>query len=171
MDKLLIDLGKKASGRGLAIVVGMAESNLSTMKARQIWADSMTLAEAAHAIVKHLGKRAAGLVSEEGLDLVQERAALAREQRIQTEMKNAELRGELVRAEEIRRALFTVARSARNGLLTIPDRLATTLAGETDAHKIHQLMEREIENVLEEIAQAGLDAMPEVHADADAGAD
>jgi phage terminase Nu1 subunit (DNA packaging protein) len=144
----MIDINEKATGTAIARLTGLSESRVSKMKGMNVWSAVMTLQEANHSVIKWLGKRAAGHISEQGLDLVQERAALARENRETAALKNAELRGDLVRVDEIRRAIFTASRGIRNSLQTIPDRVSLPITGMTDVHEIHQLIDDEIHQVL-----------------------
>ena len=133
----MIDINEKATGTAIARLTGLSESRISKMKGMDVWSADMTLQEANHSVIKWLGKRAAGHISEQGLDLVQERAALARENRETAALKNAELRGDLVRVDEIRRAIFAASRGIRNSLQTIPDRVSLPITGMTDVHEIH----------------------------------
>lgn len=149
----MIDINEKATGTAIARLTGLSESRISKMKGMNVWSADMTLQEANHSVIKWLGKRAAGHISEQGLDLVQERAALARENRETAALKNAELRGDLVRGDEIRRAIFTASRGIRNSLQTIPDRVSLPITGMTDVHEIHQLIEEEINQVLSDLSE------------------
>ena len=54
-------------------------------------------------------------------------------------------------------AAFTKGRTARDNLLNIPDRLAATLAAESDADKVHQILTGEIRKALDELAGANSD--------------
>lgn len=67
------------------------------------------------------------------------------------EMNDAELRGDLVRVDEIRRSIFTAARGVRNSLQTVADRLAVPMAGESDHHEIHDMIEGEINQILHDM--------------------
>ena len=149
----MIDINEKATGTAIARLTGLSESRISKMKGMNVWSADMTLQEANHSVIKWLGKRAAGHISEQGLDLVQERAALARENRETAALKNAELRGDLVRGDEIRRAIFTASRGIRNSLQTIPDRVSLPITGMTDVHEIHQLIDDEIHQVLSDMGE------------------
>jgi hypothetical protein len=51
-------------------------------------------------------------------------------------------------------AAFTKARTVRDNLLNIPDRLAATLAAEADVDKVHQMLTGEIRKALDELAGA-----------------
>lgn len=59
--------------------------------------------------------------------------------------------GKYVDADEVKVAAFNKARIVRDGLLNIPDRVASMLAAETDEHKVHELLSMEIRAVLEEL--------------------
>lgn len=100
-------------------------------------------------------------MSEDGLDLVQERAKLARENRETASLKNAELRDALVRADEIRRAIFSAARSVRNSFQTVSDRISMPVAGMTDHHEIHKLIDGEVTQVLEDLDKDWSKLLPE----------
>lgn len=65
----------------------------------------------------------AGPPSVGGDELKAERTRLAKEQADSTALKNAQLRGELVSAEEAQRAWASILTDVRAGLLAIPSRL------------------------------------------------
>jgi hypothetical protein len=89
-----------------------------------------------------------------GLDYFRARAIrenyMARLAKIEFEEKTAKL----ISRDEVQVAAFTKARTVRDNLLNIPDRLAATLAAETDVDKVHQLMTGEIRKALDELAGA-----------------
>jgi hypothetical protein len=60
--------------------------------------------------------------------------------------------GRLVSADEVRITTFNLARSARNMLLALPDRLAPILAAMTSAREVHALLMTELRRVCEEIS-------------------
>jgi hypothetical protein len=90
----------------------------------------------------------------EGLTYAKSRAVretyLARLAQLEYDVK----KGKLVDAEEVRARVFTIARTARDILTGIPDRLAPRLAGETNPHEIHRMIAEEIARVCNEIANA-----------------
>jgi len=92
-----------------------------------------------------------------GLEYFRARAVregyLARLAKIEFEEKTAKLVGR----DEVKVAAFTSARLVRDNLLNIPDRLAATLAAETDAEKVHQMLTVEIRKALDELAGANSD--------------
>lgn len=62
--------------------------------------------------------------------------------------------GSLVAADSVRVLAFKAARTARDQLLSLPDRLAPVLAGESDEFKVHQLLSDEIRRVCDDLAAA-----------------
>jgi len=92
-----------------------------------------------------------------GLDYFRARAIresyLARLAKIEFEEKSAKL----VSRDEVQIAAFTKARTVRDSLLNIPDRLAATLAAETNADNVHQMLTVEIRKALDELAGADRD--------------
>ncbi len=59
--------------------------------------------------------------------------------------------GKYVDADEVKVAAFNRARIVRDGLLNIPDRMASLLAAESNEHKVHELLTLEIRTALEEL--------------------
>lgn len=70
------------------------------------------------------------------------------------ELKLAEQRRQLIRTDAVRTALAGVISSTRDSLLQIPARLAPVLAVETDAAKVHDLVQAEIHQALAQITAA-----------------
>jgi len=87
-----------------------------------------------------------------GLDYFRARAIresyLARLAKIEFEEKTAKL----ISRDEVQVAAFTRARVVCDNLLNIPDRLAATLAAETDVDKVHRLLSDEIRMALDALA-------------------
>lgn len=61
-------------------------------------------------------------------------------------------RGELVPASEVKAAAFNAARSVRDALMALPDRLAAQLAGTADARLCHTLLTEELRVALRSLA-------------------
>jgi hypothetical protein len=59
--------------------------------------------------------------------------------------------GSLVDHEEVRQSAIKIARSVRDSMMNIPDRLSAELAAETDTFKIHQRLSSEIRKCLESL--------------------
>ena len=87
-----------------------------------------------------------------GLDYFRARAIresyLARLAKIEFEEKTAKL----VSRDEVQVAAFTRGRVVRDNLLNIADRLAATLAAESDVDKVHRLLSDEIRMALDALA-------------------
>ena len=77
-------------------------------------------------------------------DLFEEQAELARARREKLELELAELRGELVRVEDTRTQFFSIARTLRDAVLSVPNRLASLLAAETNERRIHTKLTEEL---------------------------
>ena len=80
---MLIDMAGRATQAALADLVGVTQPTISNLMAEGKLPATGTLGELLHAYCQRLRDQAAGRLGSElgGLDLVQERAALAREQR------------------------------------------------------------------------------------------
>jgi hypothetical protein len=61
--------------------------------------------------------------------------------------------GELISAEKVRQAMFAKGRIIRDGMMNIPDRISSLLANENDASKIHEILSKEIREVLTELSR------------------
>jgi hypothetical protein len=61
--------------------------------------------------------------------------------------------GRLVSVEEVKKVAFARGRIIRDGLMNIPDRISSLLADENDAAKIHEILSKEIREVLEELSR------------------
>jgi hypothetical protein len=70
------------------------------------------------------------------------------------ELKLAEQRGQLVRADEVRAALSRRAAAFREGLLQIPSRLSAVLAAEVDQARVHALLDAELRTVVAHLVEA-----------------
>jgi hypothetical protein len=73
---------------------------------------------------------------------------LARLSKIEFEERAAKL----VSRDEVTVAAFTKARTVRDNLLNIPDRLAAMLAAEVDPTQVHQILSDEIRKALNELS-------------------
>ena len=107
-------------------------------------------------LMQRLRDQAAGRLGStpDGLDLVQERAILARHQGGIAQMKLAELRGELIQVAAVKAVWAARLTSARDALLQIPPRLAPVLAAENNLTRVNQLLEDEIRQALAELSGA-----------------
>lgn len=93
---MLIDLSSPATQAVVGDIVGVTQQAISAMVSEGKLQAGLSTGQMVIAYCERLRDQAAGRVGSEvgGLDLVQERAALARSQRIAQDMKNAVARGE-----------------------------------------------------------------------------
>lgn len=70
------------------------------------------------------------------------------ERREQLRISNLQRAGRLVDRGEVERTSFEVARTVRDRILAVPDRVAPQLAAETDSARVRQMLERELRAAL-----------------------
>lgn len=92
----------------------------------------------------------------EGLDLNQERAALARVQRHKVEIELAELRGEVVRLPVVEQHWQGMVASMRAKLLSLPSKIAAQTAGPDRLQLVESRAQVLVYEALEEIAHGGV---------------
>ncbi len=103
--------------------------------------------------VRFLRERAFGAVA--NTDSHTEKTRLTAAQASIAEMTEMEMRGELVRAGDVRREIYTASRQIRNTMLTMPDRIASKLVTVDDGLVIHEMLEAEVTVMLEDVAALG----------------
>lgn len=69
------------------------------------------------------------------------------------EMKEAEMRGTLIRADAVRAAWASQLTAVRDALLQIPSRLAPVLAAESEMERVNELLEAELRQALQQLSQ------------------
>lgn len=62
--------------------------------------------------------------------------------------------GDLVAAAQVQAAAFRTARVVRDAMLLLPDRLAAQIAAETDAERVHALLDAEVRAALHGFADS-----------------
>jgi hypothetical protein len=105
-------------------------------------------------------RRANGKPSQKSLSKNTDLPKLLLQTRIKNEIERGKIlearakaeTGELVNAEDVKKAAFTKARVIRDGLLNIPDRMASVMASTNDEQKVHELLSQEIRMVLEDLS-------------------
>jgi phage terminase Nu1 subunit (DNA packaging protein) len=117
------------------------------------------LVQSVQGYVNFLRERAFGGVA--NTDQHGEKTRLITAQANIAEMNDAELRGDLVRVDEVRRAIFTAARGVRNSLQTVADRLAVPISAESDHHEIHDIIEGELNQILTDMDEEWAHVVPE----------
>ena len=70
------------------------------------------------------------------------------------ELELLEKQGSLVSRDRVELAAFTLARAAQEGLMSIPDRLSSLLAAESDPAVIHKMISDEIRSVSNTLADS-----------------
>ncbi|MFH1690256.1 MAG: hypothetical protein ABIE42_08465 [Candidatus Eisenbacteria bacterium] len=63
-------------------------------------------------------------------------------------------RAKLVRADQVRIAAFNAARSARDKLMGIPNRVSAVLAATDDTEEVRRILDEEIERICVELSEA-----------------
>lgn len=77
-----------------------------------------------------------------------------------SELKLQETLGQLVRADTVRAETARLAAALRESILQLPARLTPVLAAESDPAKLHDLLERELHQVLAQLTQPPAAAAP-----------
>ena len=80
-----------------------------------------------------------------------------RREHYQAELAKLEVdlkRGELVSADSVKKTAFDLAKTVREALINIPDRVANQLAAESDPQTIHIALSQEVHAALERLANA-----------------
>lgn len=110
---MLIDLDAPAVQATTGDIVGVSQQAISAMMSDGKLPAYANQGEMVQAYCQRLRDQAAGRLGAEvgGLDLVQERAALAREQRLGIEIKNAVARGEFAPISLLSEVLATASQS------------------------------------------------------------
>lgn len=151
----------KITKTDLALVLGISRQALEGLEKkgviRRIGRGMYEFPKAAQDAFAHYREVAAGRASEnEDVDLVSERALLAREQRRGHEIKNATLSGELLSARDVQTRWASIMSAIRSVLLAIPSILPGILPHLT-RHDI-DVIDRTIRDALEKAAdESGAD--------------
>ena len=119
--------------------------------------------ECRNAYIKRLRENAAGRAASGELDLVAERARLAKEQADAKEMDNAIGRGDLVYIEDVAKQFENMLTKVRTKLLALPTKIAPECHASATMLEVQSLIEAGIVEALHELvgydqAQAGEEA-------------
>lgn len=122
---MLIDMASDAIQAVVADIVGVTQQNISSLQGEGKLPAFGSTGQMVHAYCQRLRDQAAGRLGAEigGLDLVQERAALAREQRLGIEIKNAVARGEFAPISLLSEVLATASQSVVERFEQLPSLL------------------------------------------------
>lgn len=88
----------------------------------------------------------------EGLDLQQERAKLAKEQRKKTRLQNEEIEGKLINAEEAKEEWTKYILNCRAKLLALPNKITPQVANQSSHSQIHNIIKKNVYDALNELA-------------------
>lgn len=114
-----MDLSGAITQQQFGELIGVSQQAVSDLARRGVLAEGETAAEWLLAYCDHLREVAAGRGGEDGINLVKERALLAREQRIAKAMQNAERRGELAPVAVLEQVLASTGAKIGKILATI----------------------------------------------------
>lgn len=104
---------------------------------------------------------AAGHSSEDGkLDVVEEKALLARSSRLLNEIKIQEAERELVSVAKVTQHLTEMGANARRVMLGLPNKLAPELVAASSTAAAYTLLADEVKYALSYLARENLDAIP-----------
>lgn len=109
-----------------------------------------SLTEASHAYIRYLRKH--NQETGEAADLNEERAKLTKAKRLKEELELAVKRGELHRAEDIKKIISAMLINFKSRLSAIPAEEADKLATMTDKTKIFLYLNTKIKEVLMELS-------------------
>jgi phage terminase Nu1 subunit (DNA packaging protein) len=132
---VLIDLSAPSVQSVTGEIVGVTQQAISAMVTDGKLPDGVSQGEMVIAYCQRLRDQAAGRLGSEigGLDLVQERAALAREQRLGIEIKNAVARGEYAPISLLSEVLATASQSVVERFEQLPSMLKKSCPDLTEA--------------------------------------
>lgn len=156
-----------ATQRQIAEHLDLSGRSISDLMALGVIPKGGDLDTARVAYIRHLREKAAGRGAGPmagGLDLAQERAALARSQRTKIDLEIEVLQKTLIPAEQIEREWADILASARAKLLSIPTRGASLVLAAEDRAEAEQILKALVYEALEELARDG-------GADADQGSE
>ena len=111
-----------------------------------------TLDEARIAYIRNIREVAAGRTSEKSsYDLVAERGRLAHHQANVEELKEKQMRGELIASEDVASMWGEMLLSMRAKILALPGKLASTAMGATSLREVEDFAREELHLALDEM--------------------
>lgn len=122
---MVVDLSQQALQGVFGAMIDVSQPRVAQLVGDGILPAGGTYGEWLHAYTNRLREQAAGRASGEigGLDLVQERAALAREQRVGYEIKNAVARGDYAPIAALASVLATASQAVVDRFDMLPGRI------------------------------------------------
>ena len=159
---MLIDLSMKPTQQGFGDVIGVGQSAVSEMLSRGTLRPDGTMKEWLDDYCSHLREVAAGRVGAGDLNLVTERAGLAKAQRERIEMQNAVTRRELAPVILIEEVLAKAGSRVAGILDAIPGMVKRRVPGLTS--DVIDLIRGEIAKARNMAAAVSLDDLRDVSA-------
>lgn len=145
----------KPSHKAIAQHLDLSQRTVRDLVERDVFAPAAGLEAVRIAYIRHLREIAAGRASDDGdLDLVAERARLAKEQADRISMENALRRGELVDAAEVEGWLVSLLSGVVVQLRAIPAKAAPEAHGAATIAEVEAVFRRAQDEALEEVASA-----------------
>ena len=119
----VFDFSKPNTQRAFAGLIGVSEMTVSDLKRRGVIAEGQALGEWLHKYCAHIREIAAGRAANGEIDLVTERAFLAKSQRERIDMQNAVTRQEFGPIDALEQGLSDCMARVASKLETIPGKL------------------------------------------------
>lgn len=134
---MIVDLCAISTQWVVAEIVGVSQQNISALQGEGKLPAMGSTGQLVLAYCERLRDQAAGRLgaNPDGLDLVQERAALAREQRLGIEIKNAVARGDYAPISLLSEVLATASQSVVERFEQLPGALKKACPDMTDAQR------------------------------------
>lgn len=146
----------------LSNIINLAPRNVRDLAARGVLVPAKARGRyqtipSIHAYIMDLREKAAGRASSNGVRLADERALLAREQRIEQERKNRVASGELITLQEAKDGWSRIAAAFRSAVTGLPSRIRSKVPHLTayDGQQINLLCREALEMVSDDLASGG----------------
>lgn len=145
---------------GLADLLGLSDRRINQLAKEgvtvRVSPGKFDVAASIKNYIRHVSAKAETKAAE--LDLDRERARLAAEQADGHSLKNAQMRGDLVSAEEVVREWMDVLRQVQAAILAAPSRIRQRIPGLPAAHAT--IIDRELRDALAALADEHQDDPP-----------
>jgi len=148
-----VAVGKAVKAQRISLVNGLIDPAVADIqwKANSRARVSATPTPDQPSLLQALAQNAAAdVITPDGYTLSRNRREAADAE--MAELKLAEQQGLLIRVDAVKAVLAAAFTSTRDNLLQIPSRLSAILAAETDAAKVHELLQAELYRALEGMA-------------------
>lgn len=145
----------------VAAALGVNDRTVGDLVSRGILPDApgrgqWDIAACTRAYIAHLREQAAGRAGDGELDLVEERARLAKEQADRHEMENAVRRGELLERAHVDAAVIGAFARVRARLLAIPSKLAPQVVQSDEPAEAEQMIRAAVCDALRELSSTNV---------------